>query len=218
MAQHNISSGTRKSNFYLIRTKQRLLIKSLWSKLITVRDMADEQFSKDGFMFSSEDKFRYVLLLGNTISNFSLYDFYSSKNLGLSLSLQVFSFYRICLDYLLKISFIPFVETNIDKFLISSRPYKLYTDVPVELNRMLLKDINKSFVVSFEISNYFSSTSEIWLYKNSTLNPRILKNFFVPFNYVDKDKKLRCFESFYSVIFNFMLNGMLWISLLIKIN
>jgi len=190
----------------LVKNNQNLLIKSFWSRLIVIRDILDDQFFRDLFLFSEESKSKFLLFLNyrNNITDIS-YNFYSFKSNGLSVSFKFFPFYRICFDYLLKMSFFPFVETNLDKFLLASRPLKLYCDIPVELNNILLKNIDKSYFFSFEVSNLMNSTAKIWLEKNFPLK---IDLFSLNILYKYDIENYENLKSFYSVAFNFMLNGM----------
>lgn len=185
-----------------------MLINSLWSKLIVIRNILSMRFFKNLFInFSEEEKFKYVLFLSynNTLS----YKVYTLKNNGLSISSRFFSFYKIYIDSLLKMSFLPFVETDINKFFFASRPLKLYCDIPSELNKALLKDFNKSCCISFAFSTCMNSIVKIWLQKNFPFDFCTIEGLYDRF---DKEGKFQNSESIYSVVFNFILNKMLWIN------
>jgi len=160
------------------------------------------------FLISSEDKFKYILLLEKNNIFSLLQDLYIFKSNGLSISSYNLSLYKICIDNLLKMSFFPFIETNIDKNLLSARPFKSYCEVPLELNQLLRRNVNNDYSLFIAFSNISSLRTKIWLRKNSPLDFDLLNNISTRFNY---DDKLKYMESFYSVVFNLILNGMLWI-------
>lgn len=185
------------------------MIKSFWSKLIVIRDTISYQYPRNLSLVSSNDKFKLILLLGfNRLTN-EFYNSYSFKRGGFSISFQTFTFYKACLDRLFKMSFFPFVETNIDKSLIAARPYRFYCDIPIELKKYLSQD-DRYCCFSFKIYHLSSHACEAWIHKNSPLNVNLFMDFLYNFDY---NHTLKFSESFYSVFFNFIINGMLWISI-----
>lgn len=209
LIQHDIFLASRGSKFRLIKNRQKLLMKSLLSKLLAIRDLINDQTIRNSSLVFPDNLFHYVLLLDNVKNNTdSFNNFYFIKNKGLSISLEFFHFYKICIDYLFKMSFLPFAETNIDKFLYSVRPFNKYFDIPLELNKILVKNAKISYCIILSFSFYASSILENWLKKNSPLESGILRNLPSLFDFEKENQGIESFSS-NSVVLNFILNGML---------
>jgi hypothetical protein len=205
--QHSIFLASKQSNFRLIRYKQRLLTNSLYGRLIIIREVFDNDFLKNSNMVSIDILSEVLLILDHKNPLYGFYDFYSIKNGGFSFLSKFFNFYKFYFDFLLNLSFLPFIETNLDKSLFASRPFKSYCDVPIELKKLMIKKNNKCGF-SLNLSTEMNSIGEAWLSKNLPIEFTGIKLSYNTYNL------MRSFDLnlSYCSFFNFMLNGMVWIN------
>jgi hypothetical protein len=201
LIQHEISLLSERSNFRLIKNRQNFLIKSFYGRLLAVRNYVESQVSGSLRYLSSREKFTVVLLLYQRKDLIKHYNFYVIKSKGTAFTFNFYILYFVSFCNLIKFSILPFLETKFEKPLFTSRPYKIKSDVILKITDILLKDFNRLWYLKFKIPNILNFTNKSWLLRNFPLE----KNFL---NFYFEQKHYSFCKSFYLMIFNYLLTGL----------
>lgn len=201
LTQHKIFLLSKESNFCMVKRKQHFLIKSFCARILALRSFLESDVSNNFRLLSSKEKFNIVSLLYYRKNLCQYYDFYVIKNKGTSFSFDFFLVYSFCFCCLLKTSLLPFLETKLDKFLFMFRPYKRNLDIGLEMNDIVFNDFNKLWFIKVNVFDILNSINKIWLLRNLPIE-KIFLNFYF------KQKYLFFCKTFYLMIFNFLLKGL----------
>jgi hypothetical protein len=204
LIQHQILLLSEESNFSLIKNKQNFLTKSFYARLLAVRNYTELTYSSSLKYLSSKEKFSLVSLLYHKNDLIKYYNFYVIKNKGMSFSFDFCMMYYSSFYYLIKFSFLPFLEMKSDESFLIFRPYNIKSDVILRMNNSLLKNFNKLWYLKLKIITTLNFISKLWLLKNFPLEKTFLIFFFEQKNYIF------C-KYFYLIIFSYLLTGLVGI-------
>lgn len=201
LIQHEIFLLSEQSNFQLIKNKQRFLTKSFYARILAVRNYEESQVSGSLRYLSSKEKFTVVSLLYHRKNLIKYCNFYVIKSKRTSFSYSFYIIYNLSFYNLINLSILPFLETKLDKCFLTSRPYRIRSDVILRMSDFLLNDFDKLWYLKFKIFDILNFTNKLWLLKNFPIEKTFLNFYF--------EQKFYSFcKSFYSTIFNYLLTGL----------
>lgn len=185
----------------MLKNKQRLLVKSFYLRIFSVRNSLDQDFSLKHRSISSGQKF-YIAFYLRCRRNFHLYyHFYFVKNNNISFSFNFFLIYKSCFNFLLKIILFPFIQTKIENCLFNYSLQGYEHDIFLDLKFILLKNLKKLYYFKWSIFNVLNSINKIWLLKNFPLDVSFLENFMKLGNHTFN-------ESICLLIFSYIFKGL----------
>lgn len=201
LIQHEILLLSEQSDFNLIKKKQSFLTKSFYTRILAVRNYTELGSSGSLKYLSSKEKFTIVSLLYHKKDLVKYYNFYVRKNKGTSFSFDFCIIYYASFYYLIKFSFLPFLEMELDESFLLFRPYHIKSDVILTMNNILLNDFNKIWYLKLKIFTTFNFISKLWLLKNFPLEKTFLVSYF-------QQKSYFFCKSFHLMVFSYLLNGL----------
>lgn len=205
LIQHEIFLLSEQSNFRLIKNKQRFLAKSFYARILAVRNYGESQISGSLRYLSSKEKFTVVSLLYHRKNLIKHYNFYVIKSKKTSFSYKFYIIYNLSFYNLINLSILPFLETKLDKCFLTFRPYSIRSDIILRMSDFLSNDFDKLWYLKFKIFDILNLTNKLWLLKNFPIEKTFLNFYF--------EQKFYYFcKSFYSMIFNYLLIGLVRIS------
>lgn len=219
LLQSRIFLSSNQSNFRLTSVRQKLLIKSFCAKLKIIRDTLESDFINNFdkyFFVSYREKLVFAILLDFLNFPEYFYSVYIPKKNGLSFYFNLPNFFIICFENLFDLSFLPFVETKSDKFSYGFRPYRDCSDIFVQIKKSFFKGKAIFPLSGFEISTFLKDDNKLWILKNIPLKTAFLKKWLSTMIYkydlFDNNLFLKFRGKLFFNIFNYMLNGLVWIS------
>lgn len=202
LIQHKIFALSEKFNIHLVKSQQHFLIKSFYARIMAVRDFVQLDMLNNSIMLSSKEKFNIVSFLFYESNFCHYYNFTVTKNKWTSFSFKFFIIYSCCFSFLLRLSILPFLETNLDKSFFALRPYKSSFNNLLEIKDIVLNGSTKLWYLKLKIFHILNSISKLWFIRNFPLN----KSFLI-FCFAQK-KNFLC-KSFFFIIFSYLLKGLL---------
>jgi RNA-directed DNA polymerase len=188
--QSRIASAAKNENWKTVNKLSRLLTRSFYAKLFSVRKITTNKGSRtpgiDGIIWSSSaDKMRSALKLTNKDYRAKpLTRKYIRKKNGKLRPLSIPTMYDRAMQTLHSLVLGPIESATCDKTSFGFKPYRSTKDAYAYLHICLSKKNAPEWIVEGDIKACFDEINHTWILDNTPMNKRILKEF-LKAGYVD---------------------------------
>ena len=202
-----------KFNFRLVKSLQRVFIRSLFARLISVNYVLNILDYQN--YFSSEEKFRATLNLRYPFFSKSIDSFYIQKKKGYSIFFSTSSFYYKSLQSLYNFSILPYMEGRLEKPFYGIRPFRDCRDTFLEIKNFLISSRKDYSVLRFSLSKSKSFFNNSFLFNIIPFDNKILKSWLYQDTYDSEVYSSNDFQNpfldlsnFNYTLFDIALNGL----------
>ena len=181
--QSRIASAAKNGNWKTVNKLSRLLTRSFYAKLLSVRKVTINKGSRtpgiDGVIWSSmADKMRSALQLTNKAYRAKpLTRKYIRKKNGKLRPLSIPTMYDRAVQTLHSLVLSPIESATGDKTSFGFKPYRSTKDAYAYLHICLSKKNAPEWIVEGDIKACFDEINHTWILDNTPMNKRILKEF-----------------------------------------
>lgn len=181
--QSRIASAAKNGNWKTVTKLSRLLTRSFYAKLFSVRKITTNKGSRtpgiDGIIWSSSaDKMRSALKLTNKAYRAKpLTRKYIRKKNGKLRPLSIPTMYDRAMQTLHSLVLSPIESATGDKTSFGFKPYRSTKDAYAYLHICLSKKNAPEWIVEGDIKACFDEINHSWILDNTPMNKRILKEF-----------------------------------------
>jgi RNA-directed DNA polymerase len=181
--QSRIASAAKNGNWKLVNKLSRLLTRSFYAKLLSIRKVTTNKGSRtpgiDGIIWSSPaDKMRSALQLTNKGYRAKpLTRKYIRKKNGKLRPLSIPTMYDRAMQTLYSLVLGPIESATGDNTSFGFKPYRSTKDAYAYLHICLSKKIAPEWIVEGDIKACFDEINHTWILDNIPLDKRILKEF-----------------------------------------
>jgi RNA-directed DNA polymerase len=180
--QHRITKAAERGSYRRVRDLQRLLNRSLASRLTAVRRVAQENSGKnspgiDGVIWTTPDqKYRGALELRNRSTTKPLRRVTKPKTNGKMRRLGLPCMDDRARQALMLTSMLPVVEAHSDHHSYGFRPYRDARDAGAQLRHLLDKPTSPTWVLDADIEACFDVIDHDWLLNHAPMDRKLLKS------------------------------------------